>query len=269
MAVDLAFSDIGSGSPLVVLHGLFGSRRNWATVATRLSRCHRVLTVDLRNHGESPWQDAHDYDALADDVAGFIRRHLGGPAAVLGHSMGGKAAMILALSRPELVTRLVVVDIAPAASRPDVPRDCLRAMRAVSLPDLPHRSAVVAALEASVPSPATRAFLAQNVAATADGLRWILNLEALERCLPAISGFPEVPESRRFAGPTLFVAGGSSDFIRPEHRPEIGRLFPSATIATVAGAGHWVHADAPEAFVDLVDRFLADGIPVPPDAHED
>jgi pimeloyl-ACP methyl ester carboxylesterase len=256
MAVDLAFSDTGSGPSLVVLHGLFGSRRNWTTVAGRLARSHRVLTVDLRNHGESPWGEPHDYDTLAEDVARFMHRHLDGPAAVLGHSMGGKAAMVLALSRPELVTRLVVVDIAPAPSRPDGPRDCLRAMRAVPLAACPRRSAVAEALATSLPAP-IGAFLAQNAVAAADGLRWSVNLEALERSLPAISGFPDIPDGRRFTGPTLFVAGGNSDFIREEHRPRIDRLFPSATLAVIPDAGHWVHADAPEPFVDLVARWLS------------
>jgi esterase len=256
MTVDLVFDDRGSGPPLVVLHGLFGAKRNWATIAKALAPRHRVLTVDLRNHGASPWDAVHDYPALAGDVARFIHTHVGGPAAVLGHSMGGKAAMVLALEEPDLVERLIVVDIAPAPSRTTL-IDALQAMKNVPLATCTRRTEAETALAESIPDPAVRAFLVQNVTTGPNGLAWAVNLEALERNFPAIVAFPDVAAGRTFTGPTLFVVGERSDYVRPEHHAVIRRLFPAAMIEVVAGAGHWVHAEAPDAFLAVLSGFLS------------
>ena len=256
MAVTLAFSETGSGRPLVILHGLFGSKRNWSSMAGKLATRWRVFTVDLRNHGESPWDTRHDYPAIADDVADLIRRHVGGPAAVLGHSMGGKAAMTLALTCAELVERLVVVDIAPTPSNAAA-IDVLRALRAVPLAGMTRRSEVEATLVASSVEPAVAAFLAQNVASGPEGrLAWTINLDALDRHAADILGFPEPPAGVRFEKPTLFIAGGRSDYLRQEQRPVIERLFPAAVFETIEQAGHWVHAEAPVPFLETVTRFL-------------
>ncbi|MFM8413510.1 MAG: alpha/beta fold hydrolase [Planctomycetota bacterium] len=255
MAVDLAFSETGAGPPLVILPGLFGSKRNWASIARMLGDRHRVITADLRNHGESPWADRHDYPALADDVARLVERVAGGAAAVLGHSMGGKAAMMLALTQPALVERLVVVDIAPVVST-GTPIAYVRALRSLPLARFTRRSEVADALADVIPDRAVRNFLSLNAALTDGGLAWTLNLAALERDFELILGFPDVPPGQSYAGPTLFLTGGASEYVRPEHRPAIDRLFPAAAVATIAGAGHWVHADAPEAFVAAVTRFL-------------
>lgn len=252
----LAYHDTGAGDPLVILHGLFGSKRNWASVARQLGSFRRVLTVDLRNHGDSPWDDRHDYPALAADVAGLVESVVGGPAAVLGHSMGGKAAMVLAVSRPELVERLVVVDIPPAESIGHTGR-YLEAMRTVPLATLSRRSEVEAALAATIGNPAIRAFLAANVVSRPDGLAWGVNLEAVTRQFETIRGFPELPPGQRYDGPVLFVAGGRSGYLLPEHTPAILRLFPAATVEVIPDAGHWVHAEAAEAFVAIVGRFLS------------
>ena len=252
----LAYHDTGAGPPLVILHGLFGSKRNWASIARRLAETRRVLTVDLRNHGDSPWHDRHDYPALAADVAEFIESVVGGPAAVLGHSMGGKTAMVLAVSQPDLVERLVVVDIPPAESIGDARRS-LEALRAVPLEALSRRAEVEAALAASIANPALRAFLAANVVSRPDGLAWGVNLEALTRHFETIRGFPAMPPARRYGGPTLFVAGGRSPYLLPEHTPAILRLFPAATVEVIPGAGHWVHAEAATEFLAVVGRFLS------------
>jgi pimeloyl-ACP methyl ester carboxylesterase len=256
MTVELVFDERGAGPPLVVLHGLFGAKRNWATIAKALAPHHRVLTVDLRNHGASPWDAVHDYPALAGDVARFIHTHVGGPAAVLGHSMGGKAAMVLALEEPGLVERLVVVDIPPAPSRTSL-IDALRAMQQVPLAACTRRGEVDAALAESIADPAVRAFLVQNVTAGPNGLAWAVNLDAIAHNFPAIVGFPDVPAGRTFSGPTLFVVGERSDYVRPEHHAAIHRRFPAATIKVVTGAGHWVHAEAPDAFLAVVSGFLS------------
>ncbi|MEI7781550.1 MAG: alpha/beta fold hydrolase [Planctomycetota bacterium] len=255
MAVDLSFSETGAGAPLIILHGLFGSKRNWSSIARELSLQYRVLAVDLRNHGDSPWDARHDYPALADDVARLIQTAGGGPAHVIGHSMGGKAAMVLALTRPELVDRLVVVDIPPAASS-GTSIDYLHALKAVPLAAFTRRSEVLAALAETIPEPAIQAFLAQNVITGPKGLSWAVNLAALERHFDAILGFPDLPPERQFTGPALFIAGGRSEYVQPHHQPEIERLFPAATVEVIAGAGHWVHAEAPGPFLEAVHRFF-------------
>jgi pimeloyl-ACP methyl ester carboxylesterase len=253
--VELATSESGAGSPLVILHGLFGSKRNWASVAHRLAAAHRVITVDLRNHGESPWDARHDYPALAADVAAVIERRVGGPAAVLGHSMGGKAAMVLALVRPDLVERLVVVDIAPVRSTA-TPIEYVQAMRALPLAAFSQRFDVKEALAPAIPDPMVRGFLTLNLVSGPAGFAWTVNLEAIEHNFDVILGFPEIPAGRPFTKPAVFLAGGRSEYVRPEHHAQIRRLFPAATIEVIEGAGHWVHADAADAFVAAVDAFL-------------
>ena len=259
MTLDLACAEHGAGDPLVILHGLYGTKRNWASLAARLARRRRVITVDLRNHGDSPWDARHDYPSLAADVARLIETRLGGPADILGHSMGGKAAMILALGRPELVNRLVVVDIAPAPS-PGTAAVAPHVLMAVPLAGLTRRTEVEEALAATIPDPVVRAFLAANVRSATGpgcgGLAWTVNLEALDRHFAEILSFPEIAAGVVFTKPTLFIAGGTSDYVRPEHWPAIERLFPNASVQTIAGAGHWVHAEAPAVFLENVERFL-------------
>jgi len=255
MTLDLACAEHGAGAPVVILHGLYGAKRNWASIAARLASRRRVLTVDLRNHGESAWDARHDYEALAADVARLIETRIGGPADVLGHSMGGKAAMMLALGRPDLVARLVVVDIAPAPS-PGTAAVAPHVLRAVPLAGLTRRAEVEAALAPAIPDPAVRAFLAANVRCGPNGLAWTINLEALDRHFADILSFPDVPAGVSFTKPTLFIAGGRSDYVRPEHQPAIERLFPTASVQAIPGAGHWVHAEAPAAFLEVAERFL-------------
>ena len=255
VAVDLSFNETGAGEPLVILHGLFGSKRNWSSIAAKLGVHHRVLTVDLRNHGESPWAARHDYPALADDVARLIRTEIGGPAIVMGHSMGGKAAMMLALTVPELVARLVVVDIAPARSGGSS-LDFLHALQAVPLAAFTRRAEVETALAGAISNPAIRSFLLQNLITAPGGLSWGVNLDALEQHFADILGFPGIPLGHAFAGPALFIAGGRSEYVLPEHRAEIGRLFPAAGIEVIEDAGHWVHAEAPGPFIETLGRFL-------------
>lgn len=263
MTVALAFDEHGAGRPLVILHGLYGSKRNWATIAGELAGRFRVLCVDLRNHGTSPWHERHDYPALAADVAELIRTVAGGPAAVLGHSMGGKAAMLLALTEPALVERLVVVDIAPARS-PGTAAIDPRVLAAVPLEACPRRADVEAALAGQVPAAAVRSFLVKNLASGPEGLVWKVNLAALRRHYADILGFPDVPPGRVFAGPTLFVAGGRSGYVQPEHHAAIRELFPAAAIEVIPEAGHWVHAEAPREFLAVVGRFLDAAAPPHP-----
>jgi pimeloyl-ACP methyl ester carboxylesterase len=234
--------------PLLIAHGLFGSARNWGVIAKRLSSGRCVRAVDMRNHGGSPWNDAHDYHAMAADLGNVIEQP---QADVLGHSMGGKAAMVLALTQPSRVRRLIVADIAPVAY-PHSQSHLIAAMRAVNLNGVTRRSEAGAQLSA-VPDDGTRAFLLQSLDVA--GRRWMLNLDALEREMPKIVGFPEV--DGRFDGPALFLSGGASGYVRPEHRDRILSLFPAARFEEVPGAGHWLHAERPREFEAAVSAFLA------------
>ena len=237
--------------PLVVVHGLFGAAKNWRAHAKRMGPGRRVLAVDMRNHGDSPWDDVHDYPAMAEDLAAVIEAH-GGRAAVLGHSMGGKAAMTLASRRPDLVEALIVADIAPAAYGHSLTPE-IDAMRGVDLAGMTRRSEVEAALEADVPERAVRAFLAHS-AILDDAPRWTLNLDALRANMDLITGFPNLSEAYR--GPTLFLTGGASHYVRESHRSEVLRLFPAAEHEALPGAGHWLHVDKPREFLDAVNGFL-------------
>ena len=250
-----------SRPPLLIAHGLFGSARNWGAIAKRLALHRQVIAVDMRNHGDSARSAEHGYPAMAGDLAETVAAH-GGRADVLGHSMGGKAAMVLALSEPARVRRLIVADIAPVAYSHSQ-MAYVRAMQAVELAGITRRSQGDAALAArDVPEPALRAFLLQSLAIEEGRASWKLNLDALAAEMPAIMGFPETPAI--FAGPTLFLTGANSDYVRPAHWPRIEALFPSAERRTLPGAGHWLHADQPGAFIAAVDDFLG---PADPEAE--
>jgi esterase len=256
MTVQLAATEYGEGPPVAILHGLFGSGRNWRSIAQQLAANHRVLAFDLRNHGGSPWAANMSYGEMAEDLRASLRARGIDQAALLGHSMGGKVAMLAALLHPEEIDRLVVVDIAPAPNPPTI-LAFVRAMRAVDLQGITRRSEVDARLTKAIPDAAERAFLLQNLIVDDGKARWRLNLEAIEGNFPQILGFPELPAGTAYRGPTLFVGGGRSDFIRGEHEPTIRRLFPLARITRIQGAGHWIHAEQPQAFLESVGPFLS------------
>ncbi len=241
--------------PLLIAHGLFGSARNWNALARRLGADRKVLAVDMRNHGHSPRFPGQSYEEMADDLAEVIRHH-GGTADVLGHSMGGKAAMMLALRHPELVRRLIVADIAPVAYSHSH-SGLIRAMRALDPQRLSSRAEADALLAARLPDPALRAFLLQSLDLK-EG-RWRLNLDTLEREMDSLVGFPDV--RGRFDGPALFLSGSNSDYLRAEHRPRILELFPAARFEQIEGAGHWLHAEKPREFEAALHRFLEAPIP--------
>lgn len=234
--------------PLLIAHGLFGSARNWGVIAKRLSATRPVLAVDMRNHGESPWYESHGYDDLAQDLAAAIRPGTD----VLGHSMGGKAAMVLALSRPELVRKLVVADIAPVAYGHSQSH-LIEAMRGVDLSLVETRGDANRLLADAVPEEGVRAFLLQSLDVKAR--RWRLNLDVLDAEMNRIVGFPDI--SGRFEGPALFLSGADSDYVRTEHRDRIKGFFPNARFAKIPGAGHWLHAEKPREFEAAVAAFLA------------
>ncbi|KAJ56142.1 esterase [Actibacterium mucosum KCTC 23349] len=236
--------------PLLIVHGLYGSARNWNGMAKRLSDTRKVITVDQRNHGESPWFQSHSYPDMATDLAEVIAAH-GGVADVVGHSMGGKAAMTLALTQPDMVNRLVVADIAPVAYTHDQ-LQFIHAMRALDVETADTRSAANAQLAARIDDAGIRAFLLQSF--DRKEKKWVLNLDVLEREMPNVVGWPEISGS--FDAATLFLSGGASDYVLPEHRTKIRGLFPKARFAKIPGAGHWLHAEKPDAFEASLRAFL-------------
>jgi pimeloyl-ACP methyl ester carboxylesterase len=223
-------------------------------IQKRLAARHRVIALDLRNHGASPHAAAMEYPVMAADVAETLATLGAAPAAVIGHSMGGKVAMALALSGPELVSRLVVADIAPVAYPPAL-RGYVAAMQALPLrPGLTRREAD-AALSDAVPEPGIRAFLLQNLRFETAPPAWQFGLEEIAAAMPVIEGFSE--SVAQYRGPTLFLGGERSNYIRPEYQARIRALFPAARFATVPNAGHWVHAENPQGFLDLIEPFLS------------
>lgn len=252
--IETGVEGIGAGEPVVILHGLLGAARNWGMIAKELGRDRRVCAIDMPNHGASPWFDRMDYPFMAAQVADWIAARFP-RVALMGHSMGGKAAMTVALTRPELVSRLIVVDIAPVVYTHGF-SDYIAAMRAAPLGTVTKRAEAEAFLAQSIPDPRVRAFLMQNLDQDRDGYRWRTNIDVLDREMSAIVGFPPELTGRVFDGPTLFVSGGQSDYVRPQDQDRITAFFPKAERTVIADAGHWLHADKPQEFLGVVKRFL-------------
>jgi pimeloyl-ACP methyl ester carboxylesterase len=268
----LAARTVGEAGPRVVfVHGLFGQGKNWTTAAKGLTDGHRVTLLDLPNHGHSPWTDRVDYVDMAQLVAAELES-FGEPVTLVGHSMGGKVAMQLALRRPELLRGLVVVDIAPveypvSGGRTDDPDEeaspfgaFITAMRAVDLGALRTREDADRALREAVPSTMVRSFLLQSLVREGVGSgrwRWRLNLATLERDLGELRGFPDPPPGAVYEGPVLWIAGADSHYVLPEDRARMDELFPATRLVRIKGAGHWVHSEQPEVFLRTLQAFLA------------
>lgn len=252
-AIHHSAANAATRPPLIIAHGLFGSGRNWGVIARRLADARDVWAVDMRNHGESPRLPSHSYPDLAADLAEVIA-HIGAPADLLGHSMGGKAAMQLALTQGDLIRRLVVADIAPVAYGHDQTRH-IEAMRALDLTDLTTRGEADRRLAATIDDPSLRAFFLQSLDLKAEGgPRWRLNFDVLEAEMPKIVGWPGTVG--RFDHPTLFLTGALSYYVKPEYRDTIRALFPAARFAKLPDAGHWLHAEKPREFEETVRVFL-------------
>ena len=230
----------------VILHGLFGMGRNWATIAKTLSDTHRVLTPDLRNHGSSPWHDAMDYPVMAGDVAELIEAQFDDPVTVIGHSMGGKTAMTLACKRPELAERLCVFDIAPVQYDHNFDTH-LDAMVNMDTKALTRRSDAEAIIANAINDGPIAQFLSRNLKPASDGcdFEWQINVTSIAANIDDISGFPEAHANQSYEAPTLFLLGGDSNHVQSSHIVEIERLFPNAKTEVIPGASHWLHAEKP------------------------
>jgi esterase len=245
--------EAGHGEPIVLLHGLFGAARNLGVIQRALAPRFRVIALDLRNHGSSQHAAEMDYPAMAADVLETLAQRNALPATLIGHSMGGKAAMLAALTKPNSVSRLLVADIAPVPYVHGNER-ITAALMALRLSPGLTRSAADVALANAVPDASMRGFLLQNLV-FGEHPHWRIGLTEIARAIPALEGW-EAPPDVRYAGPSLFVAGASSDYVRPEYRPAIRVLFPRARFVTLKNAGHWVHVDNPSGFVSVLEGFL-------------
>lgn len=258
--MQLAFLEHGDqGPPLLILHGLFGSGRNWGSIARKLAERHHVYALDLPNHGRSPWTDtAMTYPGMAEAVAAWMDAMGLASAQVIGHSMGGKVAMQLALNHGERFDSLTVVDIAPVSYGRRDHLDFIRAMQGVDLTGVQRRAEVEEQLKGKIEPEAIRKFLMQNLIAREDGagLAWQINLDVLADSMDNLMDFPLTAEMEPYGGPSCFLAGGASDYVRPDHEAAIQRLFLDHELHRIAGAGHWLHAEVPKLFLDHVTAFL-------------
>jgi esterase len=248
----LHYRAFGSGPPLVILHGLFGCWHNWYPVARALADRFRVLAVDQRSHGDSVRAEPLDYEHLAGDVRGLLDGLGLAQATLLGHSMGGKAALRFADRFPERVDRLIIVDICHRAY-PPVHRPAIEALCGLDLKTLTRIKEADGRLAPAIPDAAVRQFLLKNLARSPAGFRWKVNLEAVRRGYEGLCG--RLPLQ---GGPVsaLFVCGGRSDYVRDGDWPEVQRLLPRAQRVVIPGAGHWVHIDDEPGFLAAVCAFL-------------
>lgn len=243
----------GQGPNIIILHGLFGSSDNWLPQAKMLAGHYRVFLPDLRNHGQSPHADEFNYQLMAEDIREFIRQHRISAPVVIGHSMGGKAAMTLATHYPEIPSRLIIVDIAPkayAAQHDSI----LEGLLSISVEELKSRIEADEALATYVSEPAVRQFLLKNLQRNAEGgFTWKMNLEAISRHYPSVGD--AVEKHKPFNGPALFIRGARSRYIRDNDMEGIQALFPKARLLTL-DTGHWVQSEKPGELVDAVKSFL-------------
>jgi pimeloyl-ACP methyl ester carboxylesterase len=253
-AMQLAYETYGEGYPLLILHGLFGSSENWQTLSKQFARCYHVIALDLRNHGHSPHTNVFNYAVMAEDLREFMQAHSISSAYVLGHSMGGKVAMQFALTWPERVAKLVVVDIAPRASPPDL-EYIFQALLSLDLRIFRTRKEIDHALAKRIPDESLRGFLLKNVTRNKDGkFEWEIDLRAIHDNYPEINRGIEARTG--FDKPVLFIRGERSDYVTERDTGMIHRLFPYSKIVTVPGVGHWVHAEARRRFARIVVAFL-------------
>jgi esterase len=244
-------------TPVLLLHGLFGSSANWHSIARRLAQRRPVLVPDLRNHGDSPHDPVMTYAAMGDDLGALLEREAIERAVVVGHSMGGKAAMWLTLHHPERIEAVGVVDIAPL-TYPSGFETLIDALLALPLQTLTSRGDADRQLAVAIPNAAIRGYVLQNLRRDGQQWRWRPNLPVIAAALPAIRAFPDAHD-QQFTGPALFLYGTRSDYVGARALAAIRERFPLARLRAVANAGHWVYADQPDAFIGALEGFL-DGL---------
>lgn len=267
--MNLFFRQEGEGFPIVIVHGLYGSSDNWLTVGKKLSTRYRVYMIDQRNHGHSPKSEEHSYELMKEDLAAFFEQHRIEKAMLLGHSMGGKVAMSFAADYPEKIEKLIIADIAPKdyfllndESQYYLHSNILRAMLEIDFSEMKSRKEVEAYLNERIDSDAIVQFLLKNVHRRKEDHRfeWRLNVRVLYDNLDEIvRGVNERWFEDRlpiFNYPVLFIKGEKSNYIRPEDYKTIQRIYPDALIKVIPDAGHWLHAEQPQKFMEVLETFL-------------
>ena len=247
-----------NGAPVLVLHGLFGSLSNWGWHCKQLAQQYAVYGVDLRNHGDSPHSDQLDYQVMAEDVRQLIVRLGLESCCIVGHSMGGKVAMQLALSFPDLIEKLVIVDIAPVSYPEDADghMNVLAAMDAVKLGEIKSRTQAEVTIEDYIPQEVTRKFLLTNLVRNKEGsFEWRLDKGSIRKNYANLRA--ELIATMSFLKPVLFIKGSLSPYIKPEHEAQIKELFPAASVKLLMDAGHWLHAEKPQALQKILLKFLS------------
>ena len=252
--MNLHFQKLGAGEPLIILHGVFGTGDNWITIARKLAETYSVYLIDQRNHGKSPHSDTFSYEAMANDVVDFLHAENITSAYILGHSMGGKVAMTLAMSNPELIQKLIVVDIAPKANKMDEQLFLINVMQNIAVNEMESRTQVDDAMAAFIPDAGVRQFLLKSLVRAETGFEWRFNLPVMAKSIQNIGG--DIPIEGTFTKPTLFIKGEKSGYIQSADIPRIKNLFPNAEVVTIPDAGHWVHAEQPEAIISQIRFFL-------------
>ncbi len=251
----LYYHSTGHGHPLVILHGLFGSSDNWYTLSKFFGEKYRVYAVDQRNHGRSPHSDTFSYEAMADDLDDLLVQEGITSVYLLGHSMGGKTAMQFAVTHPEKVDKLIVVDIAPGAYPPQ--HDSIfDALFSLKLDSYKTRAELDSALALHIPDYAVRQLLLKNVSRDDKGeFKWKVDVRAIYKNYDNINA--AIKSDKQFPKPTIFIRGGRSQYVSDGSLEDIKSVFPLAQIVTIEGAGHWVHAEAPQEFAKRVMEFLS------------
>ncbi len=248
----------GHSLPVIILHGLFGSSRNWHPVAQSLakgSKSSPVYALDLRNHGKSPHSSIMNYPAMAQDIVEFMAAEHIGKARLIAHSMGGKVAMWLALTEPERVSKLVVVDIAPVAYEHDF-SGVLEALKSVPIEHIGSRKEADHYLARYLAQQSLRQFLLQNLQLKDGHYQWRLNLDAITHSIADITGFPDTRNIQAYAKRVLFIGGDQSDYLNRENQQKTRQLFPMATFSMIKNAGHWLHSEQPKIFMALINPYL-------------
>ncbi|MEM6843194.1 MAG: alpha/beta fold hydrolase [Bacteroidota bacterium] len=252
--MELHYRSLGAGTPIIILHGIFGTSDNWQTFGKQLAGEYEVFLPDQRNHGLSPHSDTFDYPAMAEDLHEFIQQHRIENPVIIGHSMGGKVAMFYTLAHPESFDKLVVVDIAPR-NYPVHHQHILDAMSGVDLASASSRKDIEEQLKPHLPDFGVRQFIMKNLKREGDNsFSWKLNLSAIQENIVNVGVAVETPNL--IQKPTLFIRGVNSDYIRREDEGLIQQIFPRAQVVTVENAGHWVHAEQPDALYKTLMGFL-------------
>ncbi len=244
----------GSGFPLIILHGLLGSSDNWRAISKRLSPSYKIYSVDLRNHGRSPHSEMMTYPAMADDLRELLELEKVSECHLVGHSLGGKVAMQFATSHPNRVSKLVIVDIAPKGYPPSQ-RPILAALEKLELKRFGTFGEIDAALAPAIPEISVRQFLMKNIArVSSGGFQWRIDLASIAKNYDQLT--KPIIAAGSYDKPALFVRGGRSDYIAETDQPSIQAIFTRAEFATIATAGHWVHAEASDEFLQILTAFL-------------